>query len=442
MSATPVTVGLLHYTAPPVVGGVEQVLGQHARLLADAGHAVRVVAGRGGEPDPRIEFIRVPRADTRHPEIVRLQAELAEGRVPPDFEAVAGEIRAELADVLGGVEVLFVHNVGSLNRNLALTAAVHEIAAGAGSPAYSSSGTTTSPGRSPRTGASLHPGWPWDLLRRPWPEATQVTISEARRVALAELMDIPLAGIGVVPNGIDLTALLGLAPATLRLVRAGGLLGFDPLILLPARITPRKNVELALRVVAALRAAGRPRAGLVVTGPVDPHEPAAAAYFTALLRLRRELDLQSSAIFLAELEEPTLGVSLVHDLYRLADLLLLPSHDEGFGIPILEAAAHRMPIICSDLPVLRDLAGDAAVYVAPDADPAVVAALALARLDDDPLVAFARRVRAEFSWEAVYRHGIAPLLEAPAPGGAPAQGDRPTSDRRPVRAPGGTARSR
>jgi glycosyltransferase involved in cell wall biosynthesis len=225
-------------------------------------------------------------------------------------------------------------------------------------------------------------------------------------------MDIPLATIRVVPNGIDLTALLGLAPATLRLVRAGGLLGFDPLILLPARITPRKNVELALRVVAALRASGRPRAGLVVTGPVDPHEPAAAAYFAALLRLRRELGLEASAIFLAELHEPTLGVALVHDLYRLADLLLLPSHDEGFGIPILEAAAHRMPIVCSDLPVLRDLAGDAAVYVAPDADPAEVAALALARLDDDPLVSFSRRVRAEFSWEAVYRHGIAPLLEA------------------------------
>jgi len=438
MSATPLTVGLLHYTAPPVVGGVEQVLGQHARLLAEAGHAVRVVAGRGGEPDPRIEFIRVPRADTRHPEIVRLQAELAEGRVPPDFEAVVGEVRAELASALVGVEVLFVHNVGSLNRNLALTAAVHEIAGGVGAPrlvlwhhdlAWAL----------PAYRRGLHPGWPWDLLRRPWPGAAQVTISEARRAALAELMDIPLAGIRVVPNGIDLTALLGLAPATLRLVRAGGLLGFDPLILLPARITPRKNVELALRVVAALRAAGRPRAGLVVTGPVDPHEPAAAAYFAALLRLRRELDLKSAAIFLAELEEPALGVSLVHDLYRLADLLLLPSHDEGFGIPILEAAAHRMPIVCSDLPVLRDLAGDAAVYVAPDADPAVVAALALARLDDDPLVAFARRVRAEFSWEAVYRHGIAPLLEAPAP---PAQGDRARSDRLPVPAPGGTARSR
>jgi glycosyltransferase involved in cell wall biosynthesis len=410
VAARAVTVGLLHYTAPPVVGGVEQVLGQHARLLAEAGHAVRIVAGRGGEPDPRIDFVRVHRADTRHPEIMRLQAELAEGRVPPDFEAVTAELRTELASGLAGVEVLFVHNVGSLNRNLALTAAVHEIAAGAGVPrlvlwhhdlAWAL----------PAYRRGLHPGWPWDLLRRPWPGATQVTISEARRAMLSELMDIPLASIRVVPNGIDLAALLGLAPATLRIVRSGGLLGFDPLILLPARITPRKNMELALRVVAALRAAGRPRAGLVVTGPVDPHDPAAASYFGGLLRLRDELDLHTSALFLAELPDAPPGLTLVHDLYRLADLLLLPSHDEGFGIPILEAAAHRMPIICSDLPVLRDLAGDAAVYVAPDADPAAVAALALARLDDDPLVAFARRVRAEFSWEAVYRHGIAPLVE-------------------------------
>jgi hypothetical protein len=79
MASPPITVGLLHYTAPPVVGGVEQVLGEHARLLAEAGHAVQIVAGRGGEPDPRIEFLRVPRADTRHPEIVRLQSYLAEG---------------------------------------------------------------------------------------------------------------------------------------------------------------------------------------------------------------------------------------------------------------------------------------------------------------------------------------------------------------------------
>jgi hypothetical protein len=50
-------IALLHYSAPPIVGGVESVLGQHARLMADAGHAVRVVAARGGLPDPRLRLI-------------------------------------------------------------------------------------------------------------------------------------------------------------------------------------------------------------------------------------------------------------------------------------------------------------------------------------------------------------------------------------------------
>ncbi len=212
------------------------------------------------------------------------------------------------------------------------------------------------------------------------------------------------------PDGVDVAALLGLADATIGLIRAADLLTFDPLILLPARVTPRKNIELALRVVAAMRANGRPSAGLVVTGPVDPHDAAASAYFATLVGLRRELGLDEAAAFLAELLPEPASEALVHDLYRLADLLLLPSRDEGFGIPILEAAVHRLPIICSDLPALRELAGEAALYVDPDADPARVAALVLARLDRDALATFARRVRTEYSWEAVYRRGIAPLL--------------------------------
>ena len=69
-------IALLHYSAPPVVGGVESVLGHHARLLADAGHEVRIVAGRGEQIDPRIPFIHLPMADSRHPEVLAVKAEL------------------------------------------------------------------------------------------------------------------------------------------------------------------------------------------------------------------------------------------------------------------------------------------------------------------------------------------------------------------------------
>ena len=402
-------VALLHYTAPPVVGGVEQVLGRHARLMADAGHAVRIVAGRGEPPDSRISFVAVPRADTGHPEIVRLQAELDAGRVPESFSRVVEGLVDELAAALAGVDVLIAHNVCSLGRNLAVTAALHNLAGRPGAPRtvlWHHDLAWMLPGHR----RTLHDGHPWDLLRTPWPGVTHVVVSEVRRAHLVNLMGVDPAAVLVVPNGVDLAALLGLAPRTMDVVRAADLLAFDPLVLLPARITPRKNIGLALRVMAAIRRTGKSAAGLLVTGPVDPHYPTAQAYFETLIDLRRDLGLENSAIFLTEaLEEPA-DKALVDDLYRLADVLLFPSLDEGFGIPILEAGAHRLPIVCSDLPALRDLAGDAALYIAPDAEPGAVAALVLAWLDEDPRVAFARRVRTEFSWEVIYRRAIAPLL--------------------------------
>ena len=38
---------LLHYAAPPIIGGVESVLGRHALLMAQHGHSVRIIAGQG-----------------------------------------------------------------------------------------------------------------------------------------------------------------------------------------------------------------------------------------------------------------------------------------------------------------------------------------------------------------------------------------------------------
>ena len=61
------------------------------------------------------------------------------------------------------------------------------------------------------------------------------------------------------------------------------------------------------------------------------------------------------------------------DLYRRASALVFPSRYEGFGQPVLEALACGCPVACSDLPPLREVAGDAAVYLEPD-DPESIAA--------------------------------------------------------------------
>lgn len=53
-------------------------------------------------------------------------------------------------------------------------------------------------------------------------------------------------------------------------------------------------------------------------------------------------------------------------LMASAKLLVFPSKFEGFGLPILEAMASGVPVVCSDMPVLHEVAGEAALYFNPD----------------------------------------------------------------------------
>ncbi len=47
-------IALIHYAAPPIIGGVESVIDSHAHLMANDGHHVRIIAGRGEQIDPKI----------------------------------------------------------------------------------------------------------------------------------------------------------------------------------------------------------------------------------------------------------------------------------------------------------------------------------------------------------------------------------------------------
>jgi len=188
------------------------------------------------------------------------------------------------------------------------------------------------------------------------------------------------------------------------------LLESELLLLLPVRITPRKNIELALRALAEVRR-HIPGAMLLVTGPLGPHNSKNKDYFNRLRRLRDELGLGEAAWFLAELHEGFVPDEIIADFYRIADALFLPSFEEGFGLPLLEAALSRMPIFCSDIEPLRALGGGEATYFAPQEDPASVAAKVIGAMRANPVHRAAARVRADYSWDQVYRRYLGPLLE-------------------------------
>lgn len=400
-------VALLHYSAAPVVGGVESVLGQHARLMADDGHQVRIVAGRGEQTDPRIPFLHLPLADSRHPEVLALKAELDAGRVPPAFSELVDSLTAALKEILEDTNALFAHNVCSLNKNLALTAAVRNLAGHDHlrlvSWHHDLAWTT------PRYRDELHEGYPWDLLRQPWPGVKQVTVSEMRQQELAQLFQMNEEHIAVIPNGVDMRAFHKLEEQTRDYVTRLDLLNAAPLLLLPVRITPRKNIELALRVCANLLKYF-PHIKLVVTGPLGPHNPANVDYFDRLAALRKELGLENIVCFLAELTTEYIPDRVISDFYHLSDVLFLPSREEGFGIPILEAGLAGLPIFCADIAPLRGLGGSDVSYFSPDADPVELANRIVNHLSFDPVFRLRTRVRKQYSWEPIYARQIAPLL--------------------------------
>ena len=401
-------IAILHYSVPPIVGGVESVIAHHARLMSAAGHSVRLIAARGEALSDQIPLTTIPLADSRHARVTHMKDQLDRGEVTANFESLRDELAEQLQDALSGVDILIAHNICSLNKNLALTAALYQLHVSRKLPRlilwHHDLAWTT-----PRYQSELHEGYPWDLLKTAWPEAAQVTVSEMRQDELSDLMQIEKSKIQVIPNGVDMGKFLKLEEQTLGYIQKLNLLQASPLLLLPVRITSRKNIELALRILAALRN-DLPSAQMIVTGPLGPHNSANLQYFEKLSVLREELGIKNSVHFLAELTNEFISDAVISDFYKLADALLFPSFEEGFGIPILEAGFAGIPVFCSDILPSKKLGGEFVSYFSPDENPNIVAKMMVEHFKKDKVFNLRKSVRDQFTWERIYAAKIAPLL--------------------------------
>ena len=95
------------------------------------------------------------------------------GASRPTFDEVRDELADELAAALAGQDVVVCHNVASIAKNLALTAALHDVAGRPGVGRFvlwHHDLSATQPGQAWR----LHDGYPWDLLRTAWPDVVNV----------------------------------------------------------------------------------------------------------------------------------------------------------------------------------------------------------------------------------------------------------------------------
>lgn len=402
-------IAILHYASPPVVGGVESTIAYQARILTDFGYSVRIVSGDGAPFDARVETHIHPLFGSKHPDVLAIKAQLDKGVVPSEFDAFVAKQTQALEKALEGCAVCIAHNVPTFNKNLALSVALSNMQS-IRVLAWCHDLAWTNPQYLPE----LHEGYPWDVLKRVWAHAHYVTVSEPRRLELAEMLDISPDAISVITPGVDPARFFHWTETTRQIEASLNLLDADGILLLPARLTRRKNIALGLLVLSVLREQTGQDYRLIVTGPPGPHNPANPGYLAELLSMRESLGLQKAAHFLYELSDPPLipDDDTMANLYQLADALFFPSIQEGFGIPVLEAGLAGLPVFCSDIPPFRHTGRDDVTYFDPEHEaPEAIAARILARLENDPTSRLRRRSRREYRWERIIRDRLLPLLE-------------------------------
>lgn len=219
-----------------------------------------------------------------------------------------------------------------------------------------------------------------------------LTVSAASRDDIVEFLGVPADRVVVTPlagSAAATSAATGSAPRHAAQLLAVG------------NRMPHKGFETLLEALARIEPEHRPQ--LVITGS---HGDDPLAPVVERLGLGDRVELRGW---------------LRHDeldrLYAESTALVFPTRFEGFGLPPLEAMSRGCPVIISDLPVMHEVAGDAAVYVDPR-DPDAIARAIRAVLDapdERERMSRAGLARAAaFSWERTAAATRAALLETAA----------------------------
>ena len=175
-----------------------------------------------------------------------------------------------------------------------------------------------------------------------------IAVSRFTAEHVEDLLGVPASRIRVVPHGVRLP---DLEPRTQTR---------ENLVLFVGAIQKRKNVARLIRAFERLPDSWR----LALAGAPDGYGAAEELEAMAASARRGSIDLLGYV-----------SAAQLDGLYRRASIFAFPSLDEGFGMPVLEAMAHGVPVITSNRSAMPEVAGDAALLVDPRDVDAISSAL-------------------------------------------------------------------
>jgi len=183
---------------------------------------------------------------------------------------------------------------------------------------------------------SLHQRWYFGGLQRSLSrQADRIAAdSQCARDEIVERIAVTPAKVVVTGAGVD-DAWFGLSPQA----------GAGRYVLCVGTVERRKDLITALRALVDL-----PGVRLISAGPLT-------RYAAAVTAEANRLSLADRVTLEGYVSEAAL-----HELYRNASAFVFPSQYEGFGLPPLQALAAGLPVVAADIPVMREVLGDCAVF--------------------------------------------------------------------------------
>lgn len=258
-------IGLIHYSCPPIVGGVEEVINYQAVILQRIGHTVKILAGMGGSkklPYP-VKIAHLIASNNKEVQIAHREAKRGD-------QTLLKDLMEKILDIIikwsNGLDAVIAHNVLQMPFNLALTLALRRFAELKKIPLIS--WAHDSPYFYSHCPEFLDRE-PWNVLKTPHPHIRYVTISESRKRLFEEI------GLKtrwhIVPNGIDPMSFFYFNDKSMKLAGELRLFERDLVFVQPSRITPRKNIELSIHIVRGIKLSGYDIL-FILTGAYDPQK--------------------------------------------------------------------------------------------------------------------------------------------------------------------------
>jgi len=408
-------IGLIHYTYPPIVGGVERIIQDHARLFSKYGYQTKVFAGDGLNSENQVSLSVIPEFKSLTISNPTLRERLlTESTFPAEFYQLKDAISSKIEKAFFDTDIFIIHNILTNILNIPLNSAFKEYIVSHPNKKFIAWTHDVALDESKKkinfTNSELH-----NLIYQPMQGVHYVAISEFLKQTLTQEIGFPPKNIPVIYNGVDVSSFFNFDNLSQTFFSKNSLLESDLLILLPSKVMKHKNIDYCVNVVAELKKE-IPSVKLVITGKNFPHGKGKfVGYVKSVYDQIKQLNLTENIIFLSDQLSQTEGnfaFDLVKNLYLASDIVFFLSSYENFGLPLIEAGLSKTPILCSNLSVFKEIESENIYFIdIAKESPDQVAKKALQIIKDSHQIMYFKKIKINFSLETIFLKKIIPLID-------------------------------